>query len=145
MIHEIEYVINEIRLTYHSLIKTFDKVHGDQEITVGMRAVLEFIDREGPRTVPQIARARNVTRQHIQTLVNQLLDQNWVECVENPDHKSSSLISMSSKGKNKFNAMKKLEHELYKRIDWGLTPSGAQSTIRNLKKFREALNHEVSK
>ena len=145
MIQEIEGIINEIRLAYHSLIKAFEEVHGRQGITVGMRAVLEFIDREGLRTVPQIARARNVTRQHIQTLVNQLLDQNWLEYRKNPDHKSSSLIGLTSKGKNKINAMKKVEHALYQRIDWGLTPAETKATIRNLKKFREALNHEMSK
>ena len=145
MIHEIEGIINEVRVTYHSLIKAFDKVHGDQEITVGMRAVLEFLNREGPRTVPQIARARNVTRQHIQMLVNQLLDGDCVENKNNPDHKSSNLIVISSKGQKKFNAMRKAEHEYFKTIDFDLAPSSAKSTIRNLKKFREALTHEVSR
>ena len=138
-------MINEVRLTYHSLIRAFEAVHGHREVTVGMRAILEFIDREGPRTVPQIARARNVTRQHIQNLVNQLLDQHWVEAIENPDHKSSNLISVTPKGKSEFDSMKKEEHIFYQSIDWGLDPDQAKATIRNLKKFKEALNREVSK
>jgi hypothetical protein len=40
-----------------------------------MRAVLEFLSRHGPASVPQIARRRFVTRQHIQALVNGLMEQ----------------------------------------------------------------------
>ena len=40
-----------------------------------MRAVLEFLLRNSDSTVPTIARKRHVTRQHIQSLVNPLLEQ----------------------------------------------------------------------
>jgi hypothetical protein len=41
-------------------------------MTAGKRGVLKGLDRLGPQTVPQMARARPVSRQHIQTLVNRL-------------------------------------------------------------------------
>jgi len=47
-----------------------------------MRAVLEGLDRSGPRTVPAMARARLVTRQHIQTILNELLERKLVETQE---------------------------------------------------------------
>ena len=37
---------------------------------MAQRAVLEYLLINGPATVPAIARARRVTRQHMQALVN---------------------------------------------------------------------------
>src|SRR5882672_4469283 len=45
--------------------------------------VLQLLDRAGPQTVPQIARASSTTRQNSQVLVNRLLREGAVELTTN--------------------------------------------------------------
>jgi DNA-binding MarR family transcriptional regulator len=98
MSDHVEQLINEVRLLYQSLIQIGEEIHQGSSISMGMRAVLEYVDRNGDATVPQIARARRVTRQRIQTLVNALLEMKLVEHTPNPASRRSPLISLSATG-----------------------------------------------
>ena len=60
--------------------------------------VLEILRREGPRTVPQIAKTRLTSRQNIQILVNALAARGLVEFIGNPAHKRSALIRLTKPG-----------------------------------------------
>ncbi len=66
------------------------------------RAVMEFISRSHNSSVPEIARAYNVSRQHVQVSVNALTQKGLVTTEENPNHKRSPLIALSSKGRRLF-------------------------------------------
>jgi len=70
----------------------------DLGISAGSRLLLRFLSDEGPTTVPSIARARGVSRQHIQTVVDGLRLRDLVERIENPAHKRSKLIRLSPLG-----------------------------------------------
>lgn len=61
-------------------------------------AALHVIQRCGPQTVPQIARARFSSRQNIQILVNRLKEEGLVEFLSNPDHKRSALVRLTNRG-----------------------------------------------
>ena len=76
---------------------------------MGMRAVLEYLDRNGDATVPHIARARRVTRQRIQALVNALMTQDLVEAIDNPASKRSPLITLTQTGATTILDMRKRE------------------------------------
>src|SRR5882672_5146190 len=62
------------------------------------RAALQLLQRCGPQTVPQIARARFSSRQNIQILINRLQQGGLVEFVTNPDHKRSALVRLTNHG-----------------------------------------------
>ncbi len=62
------------------------------------RAALQVLQRYGPQTVPQIARARFSSRQNIQILVNRLKEEGLVELMANPDHKRSVLVRLTHRG-----------------------------------------------
>src|ERR1051325_5354902 len=62
------------------------------------RAALQVLQRCGPQTVPQIARARFSSRQNIQILINRLKEEGLVEFVSNPDHKRSVLVRLTHRG-----------------------------------------------
>jgi DNA-binding MarR family transcriptional regulator len=53
-------------------------------------------------TVPDIARQKNVTRQHIQQIVNELCTMGLAESLANPAHKRSLLIRLSPGGGQQF-------------------------------------------
>jgi len=105
----IEQLINEVRLLYQSLVQIGDEVHAGSNISMGMRAVLEYLDRNGDATVPHIARARRVTRQRIQALVNALMTQDLVEAIDNPASKRSPLITLTQTGATTILDMRKRE------------------------------------
>jgi len=56
-------------------------------LSAARRGVLRSLARLGPQTVPQMAGARPVSRQHIQTIVNALAADGLVETIDNPAHK----------------------------------------------------------
>lgn len=98
-------LLDEVRLLMHRVVQYVDDLHADLAISTSERAVLEYLHRHGAATVPDIARARGVSRQHIQTIVNALLDQKRVEARRNPAHRRSPLIVPTDDGRRLIEAM----------------------------------------
>lgn len=91
-----------VRATFNRLKAFGEQLHSDLEITTAMRAVMETLSVSGAMTVPQIAKAKSVTRQHIQLLADALCEAGLATVNENPAHKRSSLIALTDKGKRAF-------------------------------------------
>jgi DNA-binding MarR family transcriptional regulator len=72
----------------------------------GEFGVLRTLVQEGALTVPQMAAARPVSRQHCQTIVNGLAEQGLVEFLDNPRHKRSKLVRVTKRGRTRFESMK---------------------------------------
>ncbi len=105
-----------VRRLFHKLGHGFGQLHGESEISIGMRAVLESVIDGGPQTVPQMARVRPVTRQHIQSLVNALLEGGFVEYRDNPGHKRSKLVAATPRGETAFAAMRAVENRAFRAL-----------------------------
>ena len=88
------------------------EVHGEGWLSAGNRNVLAELNRRGPRTVPQMARARSVSRQHVQTHVNELVSLGAVELIENPEHKRSRLVRITEEGQRKLEEMNRREERV---------------------------------
>jgi DNA-binding MarR family transcriptional regulator len=71
--------------------------------------VLEHLDARGPATVPDMARAKTVTRQHIQQLVDGGLAAGLIEARVNPAHRRSPLIALTPRGAATFAEIRKRE------------------------------------
>jgi DNA-binding MarR family transcriptional regulator len=95
---DVETLADEVRLHYHALVRLAGALHGALKVSAPMRAVLEFLQTQGPTPVPRIARSRGVSRQHIQTIVNELLDEGLVELRDNPAHRRSCLVALTAIG-----------------------------------------------
>ncbi len=50
------------------------------------------------RTVPQIARRMGLTRQAVQRIANQLVEDGLATFVENPDHRGSPIVRLTGEG-----------------------------------------------
>jgi DNA-binding MarR family transcriptional regulator len=98
-----------VRAVFNRLKALGDDLHGDLEVTAAMRAVMETLAAEGAMTVPQIARLKGVTRQHIQLLADALAEAGLAVVKENPAHRRSSLIALTDKGKRTFTKMRARE------------------------------------
>jgi len=109
MSRPVEQLINEVRLLYQSLIQVGDEIHRGSGISMGMRGVLEYLDRNGDATVPQMARARRVSRQRIQTLVNALRKLDLTAPVVNPASRRSPLVTLTAAGRKTIRDMRSRE------------------------------------
>lgn len=125
-------IVGATRLLFHRLRATADTLHAGLEITAPMRGVMESLWRVGPQTVPQLAAARPVSRQHIQTQVNALRDRGIVDIVPNPAHKRSSLIDLTAEGRRQFEAMLSREAAILESLAEGRDADDLAVTARTL-------------
>lgn len=96
-----------------TVIEMYFRIEAVSQATTGFATaggewgVLRTLVKEGPVTVPEMARSRPVSRQHCQTICNALESQGLVEFVDNPKHKRSKLVRATKKGRDRFQSMKK--------------------------------------
>ena len=135
-------LLNEVRLLYHQIVRVGETLHTDEPVTLGMRGVLEFLQGNGPATVPDIARSRSVTRQHIQMLVNSLLDSELVTLQTNPQHKRSSLVALTPDGLRIIRRMRRREARFLDQTEFGLRPARIRETAAALAQVRAALEEQ---
>lgn len=87
-----------VRRLFHRMGNAWNGLHKALGVSARMRAVMECL-ADADKSVPAIASEKEVTRQHIQTIVNELLEANLVHRIENPAHKRSALIALTPEGK----------------------------------------------
>jgi len=109
----LEGLLNEVRLLYQTMVQLGDQIHKDSQISMGMRAVLEYLAREGDATVPKMARSRKVTRQRIQSLVDSLLAADLVARRDNPGNRRSPLVTLTTHGQQTIQQMRRREGRFY--------------------------------
>lgn len=138
---ELVALLDEVRLLFHVAADAAERLHESEPVTAGGRAVLESLHRDGPSPVPDIARRRNVSRQHIQLLVNALLSEGLVEALDNPAHRRSPIISLTVAGRSAIRRMLDRERKLLARLD--IRPSVAQlvAATKTLAAIRGAIHH----
>lgn len=141
-VEALEALFDEVRLAMHQLVQVSEALHADEPVTLGMRAVLEFLLRNGPATVPHVARRRHVTRQHIQSLVNPLAAQRLVELVENPAHQRSPLVRLTRPGERLIRRMQRKERRAFARRAREVSDAEIEAATRTLRAVRESLAEE---
>lgn len=137
----VQALFTETVALFHRLRMVTDQVHGQGELTAGRRGILFELDRFGPRTVPQMARARPVARQHIQSLVDKLIADGLVELDENPAHKRSSLVRLSGRGKTLVDVMNRREADFLARLPIEVARGHLEVATTTLRAMREVLEH----
>ncbi|AYY13832.1 MarR family transcriptional regulator [Actinobacteria bacterium YIM 96077] len=117
-------------------------VERDQPImgmSVGVRAVLYQLRREGDMTVPQMARTQDLSRQFVQRMVNDAHTAGWVEIVENPAHRRSHLVRVTPAGVSAIDAVIERELRLLSRVGGDITEAEVGATLRVLTEMLNAL------
>ncbi len=135
-------VVDETRLLFHRMKVAAEQIHYREGISAGMRGVLMSLDNLGPQTVPQMARARPVSRQHIQILVNSLLETGRVELVDNPAHKRSNLVRLTRSGKRLVVAMNRRELQLLGKLGIDVAAPDLENAAEVLRAVRRLFEHE---
>ena len=135
-------LLDEVRLLRHRMVQAGERLHAREPVTLGMRAVLELLLR-GPATVPQLARSRHVSRQHIQVLVDGLLEQRLVTLAPNAAHKRSFLVGLTRAGEQTIRRMRRREIPLLRKAETRVRQRDAKSAAAVLRAIRASLGGEA--
>lgn len=137
------------RRLFQRLGSEFQSVPGGEPLSTPQRAVLEFLDREDHQTVPDLARSRSVSRQHIQVSVNELIERGWVKSLPNPAHRRSPLIGLTQAGRERLANAQAIEEAMVHEISQHFAAEDLATTERTLAKLEEFFNadawHEIKR
>ncbi len=140
VVQEIQSLFRETISLFHGLQATAASVHGPANLTAALRGVLFGLADGGPQTVPQMARLRPTSRQHIQVLVNRLRELGLVQAEENPDHRRSKLVRLTPEGARTAGMMRDREAHLLAEAAIPLTAAEIAAAAATLRVVRMALS-----
>jgi len=139
---ELRAVVDETIALFHRVRWVAEHIYGEAGRSVPRRGILRGLARYGPRTVPQLARARLVTRQHTQEVVDGLVKDGLVELAANPGHARSRLVRITARGRALVETMDDVDARVLVGIGGGLAVRDLVITARTLKAVREAFEDE---
>ena len=139
----IEAVTRRIRACFNRLAALADRLHRDLGITAAMRAVIEALYEGGDRTVPSIARSKSVSRQHIQLLVNGLIEARLARALENPADRRSPLIALTDQGRAAFERMREREKAFLAELAAALARHDVGETLATLEALQAFLDRKL--
>lgn len=132
-------VFEEAVALHLRLTAVAEELHGDTELTRACRGVLRDLAALGPRTVPQLARRRPLTRQTVQVQVNRLVAAGMAELRDNPDHARSRLVALTPAGRAEVEAMWAAELRLVETLPIAGDDARLTDAASTLRELREAL------
>jgi DNA-binding MarR family transcriptional regulator len=135
----IQELIDEVIVTFRQLRVVSAEIHGDGAPMPGQRGVLLDLARMGPQTVSGMARARAVSRQHIQALVDYFRTRGLVDLVENPNHRRSKLVRLTRNGRVLVKAMVERERAALSSLDLAIPPVQIRRAAAVLRALRQHL------
>jgi DNA-binding MarR family transcriptional regulator len=95
-----EFILTLFQANGH-VVNIGDKMSKDLGLTSTRWQVLGAI-KDAPRTVAQIARRFESTRQGILFVVNSMVNEGLVEFIDNPDHKRAKLVRFTAHGASAY-------------------------------------------
>jgi DNA-binding MarR family transcriptional regulator len=138
-------LLGQIRTCFNRLKLLAGQLHEDLGVNPSMRAVMESLQAEDRQSVPEIARAKSVSRQHIQTIMNALQKAGLVESLDNPAHRRSPLFTLTAKGRTVFREIRRREIVPLRRLAANLSPDSLARAAATLKRLSHDLGEEISK
>jgi DNA-binding MarR family transcriptional regulator len=132
-------VIRQVRSCFNQLRALGDELHRDLGITASMRAVMESLAEDGEQTVPQIARVKGVSRQHIQVNVDELLSSALIVLRENPAHRRSPFVALTKKGHTAFKEMRGREAKTLELLAHDFHSDQLEQAVETLVQLKDSL------
>jgi len=142
-VEELMNLIEEVIAVHIRLQVLTEDLHGHSELSRACRGILRDLYRLGPRTVPQLARGRPVSRPNVLMLVNRLMAQGFAEALPNPDHKRSYLVRLTGRGSSLLEDMERRERDILRHTAFDFTLADLETVTRVLQHFRQRLEQET--
>lgn len=142
--HEVlDRLTRELALVFFRLRNAARELLGEGEHSSGRRSVLKSLGEDGAQTVPEMARERAVSRQHVQTLVDGLKASGLVEQVHNPLHKRSKLVRLTPRGRRFLKEMSLREERLMVFLSEGILTEEMEVALQTVSRLRRKLDGEA--
>jgi len=109
----------------------------------GAWGLMRSLRENGTSTIPDLARSRPVSRQHIRLLSQTLVQRGWVEQVPNPGHRRSFLLRLTAGGEAALEAM---DRRIETYVDNWLTdvpPNELRITLQTLDTLAQSLFRQL--
>jgi len=140
---ELRAVVDETIALFHRVRYVAEQIYGADGRSTAKRGLLRGLVRYGPRTVPQLARARSVTRQHTQEVVDRLVAEGLCELIPNPAHARSRLVRATRRGTALVEEMADTDAQVLIAIGGELPIRDLAVTVRTLRAVRECFEDEL--
>ena len=137
-------IVGTVALLFHRLRAVGDDMHRQRGITAPMRGVMLSLADGTPRTVPELAAARPVSRQHIQSQVDALIALGLARSLPNPMHKRSHHIALTDRGRRQLAAMLSEEAKVLEKLQRLFSADDLAATRRTLSTLAGALAELIS-
>jgi DNA-binding MarR family transcriptional regulator len=135
----IQTLLTEVNAVSTQWRLTIGSPDAGNQLLAGEVTVLQTIERLGPQTVPQIAKARLTSRQNIQVLVNRLVAGGYLETTNNPKHKRSVMISLTPHGRQLLAQSANRQAEILKDLSTQLSARKVTEAVETLNQLRSLL------
>lgn len=98
MAQDVEVIADELQLVVGALVRQMRSVSPRRDVSLSQVSILKRLDREGPRTVAELARLDKITHQSVTVLVNALVGRGLVRRVSDQDDLRRKLLVITSDG-----------------------------------------------
>jgi len=135
-IRALQHLAAENAALFYKLRVLANSIHEQGEFE---RLLVQSLDREGAQTVPHLAKARGVSRQHVQTAVNGLISAKLVEASTNPAHRRSNLIDLTPAGRKFAESLRAKEAAAMADVDLGISAKELENIAESLSGLHKRL------
>ena len=136
---EYERFFRELRTLLHRLRVMGAVLHGEDALSIGQRSLLTSLELHGAHTIPDLARTRSVSRQHIQALSKRLLQDGWIAAQPNPAHQRSHLLELTAAGRARLAALRTREETALASLELPFRAGELDNLAAGLRHVREVL------
>ncbi len=134
-------MVDETIALFHWLAWVSEQIYGPDARGAARRWVIRRVHRDGPRTVPELAKARAIRRQSLQPVVDALARDGFVELRANARHARSKLVTLTTRGVALADEMDRVDERVLRAVSRGMRENAlveAAATLRDLRVHFEA-------
>jgi len=113
---ELHTLFREVFRLQSTLSEVVDRVHEQAGMRTSQVRLASTLLELGQATVPDVAHIMKVSRQFVQTAINELEKQGMIEFLKNPRHKRSKLLKLTDHGKDTLEQAHKNEEAIIEQI-----------------------------
>ena len=130
----------ELRRSFRELAAAADEGFRPLGISVGDRAVLEFLSRERrPVSLSELARKHAVSRQHVHQAIRRLPDSAWVKISVKPNDARAVTVMLSPAGRAFWRRVQAWEEKVFLSIARSLDADEVKNATAFLRTLRASL------
>ncbi|MFI9080364.1 MarR family winged helix-turn-helix transcriptional regulator [Streptomyces sioyaensis] len=134
-------VIRRLWPLHRTVVRAVERELSGTGLTAGEHALLDALHAEGPRTVPQLARAMDLDRQPVQRWVNHAVELGLAVTAPNPAHRRSSLIQLTTEGAEAIRGIQKAETAQLRQRLADLPAEDLRTALNVLDRLGEEFRH----